>query len=531
MPTRTLPRPLHLFRGFWRPLLTLLAGGLAGLAYPTFNLWPLIFLSLAGIFVALNGVGFWHGVRLGFLAGMTFYLSCIYWISQYLGPVPLVALCLLEASIFAIGCGLVALVWRWLGNRTSVPALILQILALASLWTAREWVSTRFPYGGFPWSRAAQALSDTHLNRWVWFGGISWLSFVVAAVAAALALAWLHRRSLSRGGWMTLGATVAIAVGIPLGFQPSSAPENGTLRVGAVQGNAKAGLFANTVWGSILENHLNQTKSLLADPKAASVDMVIWPENAADMSPLEYQSAQRRVSALVDGMNKPLIFGTTRESGQEIFNSSVLWMPGDGPVAIYDKKRPVPFAEYVPDRPFWRALAPDLIDLIQHGYTAGSRTGIFDVLDRKAGVLICFEIAIDEINRELVDGGAQVIISQTNNADFGRSAETYQQAALARLQAIATGRTIVNISTVGVSAIFQPDGTVRHQVPAFTAASIIADVNLRSSKTPAQVLGVYLELTLNLLAAGFCLLALAGQLRRSGAKGASRYSLGHNSDI
>lgn len=509
MPTHTLPKKLTFRPGIWRSFLALAGGSAGGLAYPNINLWPAIFLSLTLVFLAIHNVGFWRGFRLGFLAGFCFYLSGIYWLSLYLGPEPLIALSLLEALIYAFGTALTALVWRYLKGGSAFKVL-LQATSLAVLFTAREWVSTHIPYGGFPWMRVSQALAGTWLSKWVFLFGISGLSLLAAFVAAVLALTIIHRNKLRAVPQVCIAplATVVVFAVVPLLINPPATAEAGTLRVAGIQGNANAGLFSNEQWGSILRNHLRQTERLLKTPDGKSAQLVIWPENAADISPLDYPQAAAQIQNLVQDMNKPLIFGTTRSVGEKIFNSSVLWMPNTGPFAIYDKKRPVPFAEYVPDRPFWFALAPSLIGLISHGFSAGTQSGVFHLREKRLGVLICFEIAIDEINRELVSQGAQVIVSQTNNADFGRSAETYQQASLAKLQAIATGRAVVNISTVGVSAIFLPDGSVTHQLPVFKPASLVATVPLRTSLTPAQILGVYLELIDNLFALILCLLAL-----------------------
>lgn len=488
-------------------MVSISGGALGGLAYPNFNLWPAIFISFSMIFLSVRGVGFFRGFWLGLISGFFFYLSGIYWLSLYLGPEPLIALSLLESIFFGFGSAFIALIWSKFRFRTASQA-ILTALALATVETAREWVSSHLPYGGFPWMRISQALADSWLSRWVFLGGLPLLSFLGAFVSAIIAVLVANRKWAKRQNITSmLGVLAAIAL-VPLFVNPPTSAENGYLKVAGIQGNAKAGLFANEEWGSILRNHLSQTQKLFKSEPRKSLDLVIWPENAADISPLDFPQAAAKIKNLVDSSNTPLLFGTTRSSGENIYNSSVLWLPQKGISAIYDKRRPVPFAEYVPDRPFWNALAPSLIGLIQRGFSPGHRSGVFELNKKRLGVLICFEIAIDGIGNELVDSGAQVIISQTNNADFGHSAETYQQASLAKLQAIATGRAVVNISTVGVSALFLPDGTVTHQLPAFQAASLVASVPLRTSSTPAHLLGVYLELVINLSAMVVCLLAL-----------------------
>ena len=61
----------------------------------------------------------------------------------------------------------------------------------------------------------------------------------------------------------------------------------------------------------------------------------------------------------------------------------------------------------------------------------------------------------------------------------------YQQAAFAKLRAIETGRALISVSTVGVSAVYSPDGTVLDSLPAFKYGVMLQSVPLRNSKTPA----------------------------------------------
>jgi apolipoprotein N-acyltransferase len=295
---------------------------------------------------------------------------------------------------------------------------------------------------------------------------------------------------------------IVILVALPASTKLPSNPEHGTLVIAAVQGNANAGLFANADRGSILRNHLEATNLIPSKSKGQKVDLVVWPENASDINPLGDAATGATIRRLVDTkLGVPLIFGTITRRGDELYNSSIFWQPGIGATDWYDKKRPVPFAEYVPDHDFWYSLSPDLIGMISHGYTFGTRDGIFQLGDKSLGVLICFEIAIDDISRELVDSGAEVILSQTNNSDFGRSDETFQQVAIAKLRAIETGRAVVNDSTVGVSAVFGPDGAVLDQLPTFEPGVMVTKVPLRTSITPAMAIGPGLDLTVNLAAA------------------------------
>lgn len=489
----------------WRIPLGILAGLIGLYVFPTENIWVLAPLIPALTFLSVLGAGFWKAVLIGFISGQVFYVSHIEWISLYLGPVPLFALSTLVSLYSAVAAGVVAWVWKKIG-KSEGTSLRMPIL-LAAIWTAREFGSGNFPYGGFPWSRLSMTQSDSFLSNWVFWGGMSLLSFVIALLGALVAIAIKQRGVVSKLPFAAAAiAVIVVPFLTPIGITTSQVD---TKTIAAVQGDANAGLFSNVTPGTILKNHADATE--LVFEKGRPVDLLVWPENASDLDPLRYPEAREVIERIATEINAPFVFGTVTRRGEESFNSTILWLPGTGPVDFYDKKQPVPFAEYAPDREFWRMFAPDLVDMIPRGYSFGVRDGIYEIADFTAGTLICFEIAEDWILRDLAHSGAEVILSQTNNADFGYSDETFQQAAIARLRAIETGRAVVNISTVGLSAIYLPDGKVLSEVEWYTPAAMVEDVPLYTGLTPAMFIGSLFD-WINLLIVLLVLIAI--RLRR-----------------
>jgi apolipoprotein N-acyltransferase len=94
---------------------------------------------------------------------------------------------------------------------------------------------------------------------------------------------------------------------------------------------------------------------------------------------------------------------------------------------------------------------------------------------------------------EGVNGGAQVLVFQTNNADFRGTDENLQQLAFARMRAIETGRSVVNVSTVGASQIIRPDGSTLSRLSADEAGAMLEDVELRSGLTAGVILGPWVQ--------------------------------------
>jgi apolipoprotein N-acyltransferase len=252
-----------------------------------------------------------------------------------------------------------------------------------------------------------------------------------------------------------------------------------------------------------------------SEPLLEDLDLLVWPENAADLDPLRDTSAARTLDELSGQVDAPMLLGTVTVDGDRMFKSALLWERGSGATAQYDKKHLVPFAEYLPDRDFWFPLAPDLFSLIPRDFSIGTRPNVIEVNEALAGVAICFDIVDDALIRDMVAGGAQIILAPTNNADFGRTDQSAQQLAIARLRAIEAGRSVVNVSTVATSAMITPDGTTLDQLQPFTSGAMVNEVPLSLSVTPAMAFGLPLAwLLAGTSVAGAAVVVLLAQWKR-----------------
>lgn len=486
----------------WAALLVAAASGpIMDAGFPDKNLWPLTLVAVCLILLTLIGRRLGSSLLVGFIAGAAFYFTHIQWASLFLGPLPMSALAVLESLFFAAGGAAVALAYSsipkvWPG---APGRLGLLPVTVAGLWTAREAWSSVWPYGGFSWGRVALSQSEgPFAPLFAWFGisGVTFLMVLLAAVTVeAVRIAGV--RPLVR-------ASVAVGLAslmLVLPAWPTKA--EGTIRVAAVQGNGRAGYFDSSSARDLLQAQLDATTSLFDQ----SVDVVLWPEGTTYDDPMTDPYTTGVFDYVSRQMDAPLIAQGVSERNSLHYNTAVLWQAGKGVLDFYDKKHPVPFGEYIPDREFWRQFAPDLIDLIQREYTPGITDNVFDISGTIVGINICFDIVDDQILTESVKQGAQVIFASSNNADFGRTDESAQQLAMARIRAIELGRSVVNISTVGLSAIVAPDGSVIQQLPWFTAGAMVEDLQTSSVITPAVSFGRQFEWLVSLLALGTLVVA------------------------
>jgi apolipoprotein N-acyltransferase len=476
-------------------------GWLNAMAFPPLGWWGLAFVGTPLLLAAAAAGPLRMSALAGIVGGAVFWGTLTQWLTVYLGPVPWLALTAFEAGIFTGGMVVIGWGWRVIDRSISRPgARVLVAPALiGGLWVLQETVASRWPYGGFSWGRLAFAQAAGPFADLAAWGGASGLSFVIAAFSALL-VALSRSGLLRRRRWMALPIVIAVAL---LAVPPFPVAEQGKLRVGAVQGDSEAGLLAGNEPGRILDDHLRAADAI----RGQEMDLLVWPENASDLNPLEYPAAADALDQVSRDVDAPVIVGTITRSGDERFNSLLLWNAGSGASAQYDKKHPVPFAEYLPDRDFWYPLAPDLFDLVPRDLSIGARPNVFDVEGVAAGLAICFDIVDDGLIRDMVSDGAQVILAPSNNADFGRTSQSAQQLGIARLRAVEAGRAVVNISTVGGSAMIGSDGSTITALGSFRPGAMVAEVPLSDAVTPAMSFGDALlsaGLTLTLLGLASC---------------------------
>lgn len=466
------------------------AAVLMDLAYPEAAIWILAFPATALLLLALTGRRFGGALLVGLVYGVLFFGLLVSWTSRYLGPVPWAALSVVEGVLTAFALIPIALAYRWLpkafpgtaGRLLGLPATV------AALWVGRELFVGSWPYGGFPWARIGMSQADSPLasvSSWVGVSGLSFLMVLVVAMLIEVFRLGAWRRQLRL---IAPAALVVVLLFTPL-FPTSP---SGSMRIAAVQGNGPTGYFDDREPFAVIQAQTEATAPLYGE----DVDLLVWPEGSLDGDPFLNDALARRMTLIANRIEAPLLANAATGRGDRFFNTSMLWNLDGTATQLHDKRHPVPFGEYVPDRPFFNALAPNLIGLIQREYTPGSNPPIVDVDGTLVGLAICFDVIYDDVIWQGLNAGAEVLVFQTNNADFRGTDENLQQLAFARMRAIETGRSVVNVSTVGTSQVIRADGSTVTSLDADEAGAMLEDVELRSGLTAGVVLGPWLQAVL-----------------------------------
>ena len=281
----------------WGIPLSLLSGCLVFLSFPTFDLFPLQWISLVPLLVAARGRTARGGFFLGFLAGLSTNLGGFYWISHvlrefgHMQPGPAWGLTVLvnayQALTFAAATALAA----HLATRFERAALWTWVFPIA--FTACEHL---IPFI-FPWYFAngqQRFYAVTQVVEWTGVAGLTFLLvFVNAAVAAAVSSRLFHERfPVFRVVVASLAFFAAVGYGVVRIPQVDQAVAEGRrFRVAVVEPDigvwekeARGPDGADLPWPEqlkVLYRNLLKHHILSANAEqGAHPDLIVWPESS-----------------------------------------------------------------------------------------------------------------------------------------------------------------------------------------------------------------------------------------------------------
>lgn len=434
-----------------------------------------------------------------------------------------------------VGWSLLVLVqvawWSALGAVVAaLPTTPLRPLLVAIAWVGVDAARGLVPLNGFAWGTLGAATVDlpwlATLARLVGEKGMT-LAVVVLSVGAWEALRgpvdaargddgrilWARVRQTLPAGRTGAAWLGGAALVVTLATIEPPAP-TGEADVLVVQPNAFE-TFAGT--GSDLDAAIadNAVELTAASVDEAGVpDLAVWPESTIDDDPA---TTPVMAEALADGGSLTggrLVAGAILDGeAPRTFRNVVLAVDAQGDVAdTYQKRRLVPFGEYVPYRHALDWFPP--LEQVPRDAVTGTGPAQLSVGDLDLAVVICFETLFPGLLRSNLlagDGPAELVVAVTNDASFGRGGEAAQHLAQSQLRALETGRWVVHGAVSGTSAFVDPDGDVHDRTQLFEATTIRRTLTTTTGQTPFLRTGDWLAPATMV---GLVALALVGWRRR-----------------
>ncbi len=429
------------------------------------------------------------------LAGFGWFATAV---EAYTGTPRIVGLGLLAlaAPLLQPQLVTVALARRVLQRRGAAAARV--ALAAACTWVGTEWVFPKLfddtlGYGLWPslWMRQGGDVA-----------GVPGLTFLlVLGNECTLAVARALGRGAPRRGRAPALALAALVLALA-GYgalragatSPSGVP---AVHVGVVQADisrygrmaAEQGTFAAVE--TILAAHVALSQKLV---RRGPLDLLVWPETVYPTTFGTPRSAEgaafdRAIARFVAQTGLPLVFGAyDAEAGAE-FNAAVFLEPSaGGPLEFetYRKAALFPLTERVP------ALLGDarvrrwLPWLGTWAPGAGGEVVAVTLADGRrlrVAPLICYDALTPALPRTAVRGGAEVIVTLSNDAWFGSGPAPWQHLVGAAFRSVETRRPQVRATNTGISAVIDASGSIVTMAGSGERAVLAAAIHPESRAT------------------------------------------------
>jgi apolipoprotein N-acyltransferase len=470
----------------WLP--AIISGLLMTAAFPKVGLSGLAWLALVPLLVSLRGQRPKNAFRTGMIAGLTHYLTLLYWVvftMRTYGYLPwwqCVSLLVLLAAYLAVYPGLFALMVTRFCRKPGQLVLVAPVL-----WVALEYIRS-FLFTGFPWGIVGYSqFNRLHIIQISDMFGVYGISFLVVFFNAAvyvllLFLAGKHWHGHPVGRWQALKAFVTplLLIGSCLAY--------GSMRIGDMD-EAMRGAVSPRM--AVVQGNIDQARKwdpafqiattkkyvgLTLSSAARQPDLVVWPETA---TPFYFEASPKLTRLVTDAVRQTgvhLLVGSPsvdeRAGSPAYFNSAYMVAPDGRSTGRYDKVHLVPFGEYVPLKRILSFVGKMVAQVGDFSSGEKGRTLDWGAQNPPIGVQICFEIIFPGLSRSLVKNGAGVLVNLTNDAWFGKSGAAYQHFSMAVFRAVENRRSLVRSANTGISGFVDPAGRILARTALFEDAVV-----------------------------------------------------------
>ena len=483
-------RLLGRIRAIWPWLAAAVSGLLLALAFPPFESSQIAWVALIPLLLALLYGGATSGAmpiklafKLGVTTGMVFWLITMSWLLRLFdtSPAPAVLIVLswlLLCGYCALYLGIFAMSSAWLVQKIGIGRIwqnLLLTVLIPIMWVGGEVVRS-FLFTGFPWNLLAisqyRSVVLIQAAQWVGAPGVSGVLMLANTGLAFTILRYLpHHKPKHYTPHLELfvallSMSLCFRAGVLLVKEHT--PEERTVTIGAIQ----PAIPQVIKWTDEQVDRIQSTfRRLMAqsvkDPQGPP-DLVIWPETATPYCVRDEKGSSKDLVEELSRLGSPLLVGSMDETsvGWDVFyyNASFLFNTNGVITRQYYKQHLVPFGEYVPLSGTFHWLAA----LAPMGWNCspGHEATVFTMgATRKwtFSCLICFEDIMSGLSRRAVKNGARLLVNQTNDAWFDRSAGPEQHLSHCVFRCVENRVAAVRVANSGISCLIDPTGLIVEQ--------------------------------------------------------------------
>lgn len=468
-------------------LVIFIFGVLNSIAFSPYDFWPASIFSIFGLLVIVNKYKYWKKiVLLGFIWGIGNFFSIIYWI--YFSIHQFFELSLLVSIL------LVFILSVYLALYPAIFVMLLQyfctyinfkrfLIGAPSIWFFTEFLRGKI-FTGFPWLELGYSQIDGPLKGIAPIFGVSGISYIIMIISGLFAFSWIKKQIFPG----ILGFSILIFL-YPLTFLKWYTVGKQYIKIALVQGNIPQSLyFDNNQINLILERYMRITEPFLKTSK-----IIIWPESAIPCYGKICENFLIDLDRKLKLRRSVLITGITSFYKSGYYNSIMLLGNNHSYkynlTHKYNKHYLVPFGETLPIKNFFQPILKKFgifIFSLTQGEYLQPQLNISDFYFTPA---ICYEIIFSEKIRANIQSNTDFLLTVSNDVWFGNTIGPWQHLQMARMRALETGKTLLRVGNNGITAIINPDGTLKTKLPQFVCDVLSEKISPSRGVTPYVFFG------------------------------------------
>jgi len=506
------------FSGWRTALAGVVSGVLFALAFPPYELPLLAPLALVPWIAALATEDKrWRGLVSGILFAYAYWCVSIPWIvfvvttfggqSKAMGVLSLGIL----AAILAQWPAIVG----WAAVAVAPPGSRLRLAVFPVLWLAVEHARANV-YGGFPWNLTAEALyrHPVWLQTAAWFGSYG-VGFLVVSTSALVAAAALFKSGRALAAAAALVLVVGVVGAVRLAHPNDPAAK--AVTVALLQPNIpQAVRLDHSRAGENYSAVLDQIRSAASEKP----DLIVVPESAFPAYWDTSRTLRRDLTDVVAACNCALLFNDVdMETDDRYYNVARLLTP-TGLAGPYRKVHLVPFGEYVPLPSiffFVRQVSTEIGE-----FSAAAEPAVLDSPPWRIGTGVCYEILYPVLAWKQVRGGANLLVTISNDSWYGAGGAQAQHFAGAILRSVENERYLLRAAITGISGIADEKGRILAELLPDREGIVRGTVRLFESRTAWTRFGFAFSGLCDVLAVAAVLIGLLRWRRERRQRRASR---------
>ena len=444
----------------------------------------LIPLSILGHYLLIKGLFCkernFNSLLCGWLFGVGFFLTSMHWIvnpfliyeeHKILAPLVLIVFPSLMGLFFTVPC---ILIKKFINFQKIYDFFFTKILLISFFIYISEFLRSNI-FGGLPFNLYAHLwIFNENFIKISSFIGVFGLSFLTILWINTIVLYLINK---DNGFIFPLTLFPLFLIFFSIFPMKDEKLESKTISIRVVQPN----IPQNKKWDrTLFQEHLDKLLILSNKSKKKKL-LVVWPEAAITGFLNENEDLIAYIKQNIDENTVIVTGGLRREfygNNFKVFNSFYIINKND--ISFYDKKKLVPFGEFIPLRFLFNILK------LTPGKTDFSKGEKDEILFLELGQekiyfepSICYEAIFQTFNKKKIE----LLINITNDAWFGNFVGPKQHLTASIFRSVEKGIPLIRSANSGISVVADENGKILKKIGLNKSGFIEHDLNLGKNET------------------------------------------------